>query len=342
MNACACYLTVGTIFSLIGATAATSRAQSQNPSGTIGSSLAPPTASTAAAPGLPYPSTSAPAATQAQPPVQSVPPPRPAPYPTMPTPNYATGNSAPPMPEQGRTPTGYRYYAPARPAYTARLPAPNDSVSRQSPVTDWSIGAGVQYTSFADSAMGTLNTSISSTAGLAAPSIRASVFLERRLWNHVYFLFQPDFDYRKYYRGSSDAKSSLMVDRSTSAGLSAGLRWVANPGAPVELGMTHLIDADWTYATASGPRYRTVEGTTSAHTNVTMFAYDIGVSTGVVAEYKLMSQLWLRIHVAFLRAAFGKARVKYVDDDSSSSLDTDGNFNLSLFAAPRLELRLTW
>ena len=165
--------------------------------------------------------------------------------------------------------------------------------------------------------------------------------MERRLWKHTYLLLQPDFDYTKYHHNSPNGASVTVIDRSTSMGLSTGLRWVANPGGTVELGMAHLIDFDWTQRTGSLLQdYQTALGTMSRRTRAELNIYDVGLSTGIIAEYQLLSALWLRINVPFLRVAYAKARLK--EKDLSGVVLSESNFGASLYAAPRLELRLTW
>jgi hypothetical protein len=116
---------------------------------------------------------------------------------------------------------------------------------------------------------------------------------------------------------------------------------VANPDGVVELGMAHLIDFDWTQRTGSVLQdYQTVLGTLSRRTRAELNIYDVGLSTGIVAEYQLLSALWLRINVPFLRVAYAKASLK--EKDLGNVVLSESNFGATLYAAPRLELRLTW
>jgi len=237
-------------------------------------------------------------------------------------PPYSTANAAPVAPLASPAPAAY----------------PNTSNPQ---LTDWSLGAGVQYGLLADTGLTSLGSSLSPSSGSTTPSIRTSVFMERRLWKHTYLLLQPDFDYTKYNHNSPNSASATIVDRSTSAGLSAGLRWVANPAGVVELGMAHLIDFDWTQQTGSVLQdYQTALGTMSRRTRAELNIYDVGLSTGIVAEYQLMSALWLRLNVPFLRVTYAKASLK--ETDLSGVVLSESNFGASLYAAPRLELRLTW
>ncbi len=274
------------------------------------------------------------------------------PYSATPAQPYPTSGQVPPGQVQvppGQVPpqthavyaAGTPAYPPSTPASSTLVTAPENTNGAAKPIakpTDWSIGAGLLYQ---DGGLAVLGGQ-PSTAGLAySPGIRTSVFLERRLWDHVYLLFQPDFSYRKYYR-DNNAISSGLFDRSTSVGASLGLRWVANPGDVVEIGMTHLFDTDWTYQKGSTLISQVDGNVPYVQSNVQQVIYDVGLSTGLVAEYMLMRQLWLRIHVALVRVSYAKVTNRHQDQNGPSGIDHNSVFDLSLLSTPRLEVRLTW
>jgi hypothetical protein len=326
MTMCRSSLIGLTVCALIAFTAGSSVAQAQNVSGASSPQQAP-VGSATQLPAPVYPAV-APSAQEAPNSSASVPP-------------YATANAAPVALMASPAPAAYPNDGTPR-AASATATATTNAFNAPNPkVTDWSLGAGVQYGLLGDAGLTSLSSSLSASSGSTTPSIRTSVFMERRLWKHTYLLVQPDFDYTKYNHNSPTAATATVIDRSTSVGLSAGLRWVANPGGVVELGMAHLIDFDWTQRTGSVQQdYQTALGIMSRRTRAELNIYDVGLSTGIVAEYQLMSALWLRMNVPFLRVTYAKASLK--ERDLGNVVLSESNVGASLYAAPRLELRLTW
>jgi hypothetical protein len=304
-------------------------------------------ANNGAPPGAPagpvtQPAATLPSSTNTAPPT---PPAHVAPYSATTAQPYPSASQVPPGQAAPQGPavypanaTTYPVNPPANPGFVPTPDSANGASKPPAKPTDWSIGAGLL---FADAGLVGLSNQVSISGTAYTPVIRTSVFLERRLWDHVYLLLQPDFSYRKYYRDNGAISSGLDIDRSTSVGASMGLRWVANPGDLVEIGMTHLFDSDWTYQKGS-TQISQVNLNSYVQSNVQQAFYDVGLSTGLVAEYMLMRQLWLRIHVSLVRATYSKVTTRYQDQNGPTNTEHNSIFDLSLLASPRLEIRLTW
>lgn len=324
------------VCALIAFATASSEAQSQNVSRAINPEQAP------AASAMPLPAPIYPAVAPSAPanPASIPPPAQYAPYASTSAPPYVTASAAPVTHMASPATTAYPNTGVPTSAATSTTSAANSSSAPKPQLTNWSLGAGIVYAP-GDGNLNSLGSSLMVDSGSREPTIRSSVFMERRLWNSIYLLLQPDFGYTKYHHASPSSMYSSLIDTSTTLGLSAGLRWVANPGGTVEIGMAHLVDFDWTRRTGSVQQdYETTAGAQSIRTRAELNAYDIGLSTGIVAEYQLLSALWLRINVPFLRVAYVKASLK--EKDLGGVVLTESNFGATLYAAPRLELRLTW
>jgi hypothetical protein len=179
------------------------------------------------------------------------------------------------------------------------------------------------------------------------PRVRGTVLLERRLLRSLHLLVEPELGYSRQVldpeQGQAPAQGAEPTV-STVLAVVAGVRWVANPGDVVELGMTHLLEARFGWLTANGTRSRPLSNgdLQLVGTHITQRSQGIGFSTGLVAERKLMSQLWVRVHLVFLKAAYEFLRVRYQDEDGSRFSRLGEGTGIDFTLDPRLELRLTW
>jgi hypothetical protein len=203
------------------------------------------------------------------------------------------------------------------------------------------MGAGVGY-GYSDVfvvASGLLNE-------IASPQVRGTVLLERRLSGHLYLLAEPEFGYIRHVLDPEEGQTSvpgLEPTVMTTFAAVAGVRWVANPGDVVELGMTHLLEARWEWLTANGTRNRPLStGFETVDTHITGRLQGVGLSTGLVGERRLLRQLWVRVHLVFLRAAYAAVSVHYQDADGSRFARSGESTGVGLALDPRLELRLSW
>ncbi len=181
----------------------------------------------------------------------------------------------------------------------------------------------------------------------AIPRVRGTVLLERRLLGRLYLLAEPEFGYSRQVLDPEPGRTTVPGAEATAAtaiAAVAGVRWVANPGQIVEIGMTHLLEARWGWLTSNGTRNRpTPTGAfESVDTRITQRSSGVGLSTGLVAERRLMSQLWVRVHLVFLKAAYATLRVHYQDVDGGRFSRRGDGAGIDLTLEPRLELRLTW
>ncbi len=182
---------------------------------------------------------------------------------------------------------------------------------------------------------------------VAVPQVHGTVLLERRLWGHLYLLAEPEFGYFRHVLDPEEGQTSVPNVKpmaSTTFAAVAGVRWVANPGDVVELGMTHLLEARWGWLTANSTRSRPLStgSTETVDTRITGRLQGVGVSTGLVGERRLLPQLWVRVHLVFLRAAYSALTIHYQDVDGSKFTRHGEGTGVGLTLDPRLELRLSW
>jgi hypothetical protein len=181
---------------------------------------------------------------------------------------------------------------------------------------------------------------------IAVPHVRGTVLLERRLWGHLYLLAEPEFGYVRSVLDPEEGQTSvpgMEPTITTTFAAVAGVRWVANPGDVVEIGMTHLLEARWGWLTANGTRNRPLsDGFETVDTHITGRLEGVGLSTGLVGERRLLPQLWVRVHLVFLRAAYAALNIHYQDADGSRFTRHGESTGVSLVMDPRLELRLSW
>jgi hypothetical protein len=200
-------------------------------------------------------------------------------------------------------------------------------------------GVGYEYSDVIGSAManGLVNE-------IAVPHVRGTVLLERRLFGRLYLLAEPEFGYVRHVLDPEEGQTSVPGAEPTvvtTFAAVAGVRWVANPGDVVELGMTHLLEARWGWLTANGTRSRP-GGLEPVDTHITGRLQGVGLSTGLVGERRLLPQLWVRVHLVFLRAAYAALSVHYQDVDGRRFTRNGESSGVSLTLDPRLELRLSW
>ena len=200
-------------------------------------------------------------------------------------------------------------------------PVPAESEGRPEREPQWSLGAGIT------GAFTSLEFLSPYSVDVMPPdtSLGALVLFERRLGRTAHLMLEPDVFYREL--SFDDVVEEKIQEGAVD--VHAGVRWVANPGARVEIGMGHLVAAGYWRLTNSGTRYRRGNETVDSGdylADTTTNEYRIGLVNTFIAEVELVDRLWLRASAALVRLVYatGDFEARYEDglieeDDASAA-----------------------
>jgi hypothetical protein len=218
---------------------------------------------------------------------------------------------------------------------------------KQSDLSRWSVGAGVIFgssvLSIAPSGSAATNGSslgIMSGAGMTGTVTTPTplCFLELRLTRGLFTLVQAEGFY-------NNTKSDTQKTETASGGfsLAPGLRWTVNPEGLVEVGMAHIAYYTWGQSTTHLPP-ATSQGTGDVLSySTTATTASFGTATAIVAERKLLSQLWLRVAATVFRAGWSKTVVDYDLPNGGSTPSAEVKaINIRFSVEPSLSLRLVF
>jgi hypothetical protein len=196
----------------------------------------------------------------------------------------------------------------------------------QEPLYDWSLGAGLGWMTYSTGLVSSSNTaspigSMGMTVGTGATAI---TYLERRLTKGTFLLVQPEI---LYVRGTGPINERTSYVHAFT--LSAGIRWVLNPDAPVEVGMAHAFQVN---SISAGDETDGI-GSTSKSSG-------LGISTALVVERKLLSQLWLRVAANWLSANLAKTTQHTETSEGGNSDVAMHSLTVRFTISPSLSLRL--
>jgi len=155
----------------------------------------------------------------------------------------------------------------------------------------------------------------------------AITFFERRLTRGVFAIVQPEFAYVQSKRAQAER-----TGHSGFLNIKGGVRWVINPNAPVEVGLSHVLYAslrDDTYEYASNVWAKSK-------------SKSVGVDTSLVAERMLLPQLWVRVAVSMLTASWSQTTTTLEPNDTYSLDGVSRSFGVQLTVSPSLSLRLAF
>jgi hypothetical protein len=200
---------------------------------------------------------------------------------------------------------------------------------------NWSIGAGVCFSSYSlgyVSNLSTLSTGLASTAVVVNAPL-GNIFVERRLNRSFALLLKLEGTYRNDENAYSDSNQGGL-------GLATGARWILNPGGFVELSLYSIVGGDWSFGKTT---FKTVA---DYHTH--FYGYDIGLGVGLAVEMRLLANLYLRFE-----SLVGKFGYQYSKQEGDGNLDGigtlygNGNWhNKSIYAllafSPTIELRMAF
>ena len=231
----------------------------------------------------------------------------------------------------------------SQPATPQAVPTSSNSAEN---APDWSVGAGIGYTLIGYGMFQSDNAiaSGSSAAALGAsssPSLTTPTpiaFLERRLARGAFALIQAEGVYSK-----TTLPTSSNEREAGGFAVEPGIRWILKPGAPVELGMAHVVYyAQYETTTTASDSVVTATNSSvlvsASHARSSTF----GTATALVAERELIPQLWVRVGATFLRAYSSKTIVKY-DAQGTTVPDVEAHaVGVRLGFEPSLSLRLAF
>lgn len=222
-------------------------------------------------------------------------------------------------------------------------PLPAAEPARPNATANWSVGAGISYSSDGFGPMA-LGVGLGSSGGPTAyvPSIPGgALLLERRLSRSVFLLLQPNF----YMSRSAVNDIREAVENSVSIDAQLGFRWVINPGGAVEVGLAHTVVGSYNRTNRVGNRYRTASDTVSGGdvwADTTGKRYGFRVSTALVVERELTKGLWLRLSGDFLRVGYAETTIRAVYEDDWVEEDSANAWAIGFYPAGNLLLRLAF
>jgi hypothetical protein len=142
-----------------------------------------------------------------------------------------------------------------------------------------------------------------------------------------------------YFNSKSDTQNTESSGGGFS--LSPGVRWVANPEGVVEVGMAHVVYYAWGQSTTKTQGATIINASTTNGSTATTATF--GTATAIVAERKLLPQLWLRVGATVLRASGSKSAVDYkMPNGGHMPSDEVQQFNIRFSFEPMLSLRLAF
>ena len=146
--------------------------------------------------------------------------------------------------------------------------------------------------------------------------ITPSLLFERRLSPHLHLMFQPLLNYRKARQEQYDDPAEEAVVEELRMALEAGIRWVANPGAAVEVGMSHVLAAGFNQLVVDASRNTIVPGTNNFEADQLV----LGLANSLIAERQLVPRLWLRMGVGLVGVSYASTTiVEHVEEEDEAT-----------------------
>jgi len=203
----------------------------------------------------------------------------------------------------------------------------------------FSVGAGLGYTFLGDTSLG----GAAGLSGLGSRAPYATGLVEVRVHPRVRLGVGLTGSYTHAGARSGAAFGGSDVPeqsfRAGSASLSA--RYVLNPSALVEV--SPLLAVGARTASSKGQQFGSVMNTDGSYDPVTQDTRDTGIDArlGLVLEYRLLPQLWLRMESNFVSASYSQIHATY----RAPSKTTKGDFTQASIVAgfsPALQVRMTF
>ncbi len=259
----------------------------------------------------------------------------PNPYgPPPPPPGPIPGNPYGTVPHRLPTPATNPYMGGSTSVTAAETPPP-ETIEE----TSWSVGGGLAaeapppgYEGYRTSPWNRL---------------RPSLLFERRLSDSLHLLFQASVAYQKSRMNFSGPANDDGTFEELGYQFEGGIRWVAKPGSPVEIGMSHVLSISNYQAISEGAPNMYLPGIGDAELD----EWTIGLSNSFIAERRLIPHLWLRMGVGLVGLRYRTAKlIEYqeVEDEATGEIsetneesDSTG-FHVGLTPSFALQLRLTF
>lgn len=175
----------------------------------------------------------------------------------------------------------------------------------------------------------------------ASPSVL--LIFERRLAAGAYLMLNPVVAYRR--TTVNDVREEVLTTAAIQGHF--GVRWVANPEAPVEVGLAHVVTPGYSRATFEGKRFRAEnpeQGVDSGAiwSETTEHTYGIGLGNSLVVERLLVDRLWLRIAVDLLAMNYSVTELEAVYEDDLAEDDDSSKVYVGFEPGTSLTLRLAF
>ncbi|MCU0661897.1 MAG: hypothetical protein MUC50_06170 [Myxococcota bacterium] len=219
----------------------------------------------------------------------------------------------------------------------------NGNLNPQQPVSHpWSVGAGIGLMLYGspwgmESSLGGLSSSFSL-------SPFGTVLLEKQLSDQLALTFDVSGTYSHRNKSGEPEGGwySMNFKHIYGANASVGIRWIFNPGGPVEVsGLASIAGI----VTGGKGEYRdSADGADAEDGYVVLDSeftnYALGGNIGIAFERKLMDHLFLRLQTNLLAASWGSGTEQWEQADGSFRKEKDSLFNIGLAFAPAIQLRL--
>lgn len=257
--------------------------------------------------------------------------PPPTPPPPMPGNPYGTVPHRPPTPETNP----YMGAAPAAPSQHSKIPEEMEK-------TNWSVGGGLAV----ETPSGVGNTDYTAYYP-DSPRFSSSLLFERRLSRSLFLLVQPRIHYQKAENEPLNPDGETNSFEELRLGIEAGIRWVANPGSTVELGMSHLARVEYNQFVQDGSYGFVAPGYAGADADQIV----VGLSNAFIAERRLIPHLWLRLGAGLFGIHHYSTKITAIEEDEdeetgeTSETERDSRikgFRVGLIPSLALQLRLTF
>jgi hypothetical protein len=147
------------------------------------------------------------------------------------------------------------------------------------------------------------------------------------------------------YNKTTESEDKLELGTANSAwsvGGTFGLRWVLNPGATVEISPLLSLGASKAVAKRQRVGSYANEGGIQEYILQNAKAWGYDARLGLVLEYALLTNLYLRLEGYFARAGYTKTATSRFDPRAENTHSQRSDLGLSFGFAPVLQLRLTF
>lgn len=216
---------------------------------------------------------------------------------------------APPIPGNPYGPVPHRPLTPGANPYTGAVPAapPEQAqVPKEIEQTNWSVGGGLATETPSAVGMSGYQGNYS-----ALSRFSSTLLFERRLSRSLFLLVQPRLLYHKAADEPLDPDFETTTFEESRLGIEAGIRWVANPGGAIELGMSHLAHVEYNRFVQQG-RYGWLSfGAERAEAE----QIAVGLSNAFIAERRLIPHLWLRLGVGLFGLQYYSTKILARDEE---------------------------